>query len=373
MSKNLSITKQYNLNGPINIYRLENNDTGKIVYIFGDHHINIGNQTKCADDFNVENMNIDTFLFKFFKENNETLFDFFYEDFTDVNPMDTEHQKNWNIKERKYTNMYFSSILMNVYNNINLIDNKIHVSKNLPNLRFHYFNFRNTLVNFIGYTTHKVYNLVNNDNYDIVIEHLTFFASKFDESLIYLKSDENKFINKIKYKYNDLKLGKKMIKLYNENIIKYGESINKMIIDTINYIKKTPKLKLREISDEEKYDLRKIIHVNLNKIDDEIITLFAFTTDLYLIRRLLDKDYIKNCIIYTGTAHMTNIIHILIKHFNYNITHVAKKDENMTVKKIQKTFNKSINNYKNKKQLNDIVNNDNFQCANLFDFPDNLL
>ena len=36
---NQSITQRYNINGPVNIIRLTNND--KLVYIFGDHHIPI--------------------------------------------------------------------------------------------------------------------------------------------------------------------------------------------------------------------------------------------------------------------------------------------------------------------------------------------
>ena len=54
----------------------------------------------------------------------------------------------------------------------------------------------------------------------------------------------------------------------------------------------------------------------------------AFLTDLYFIRRFITKDYIKNGIIYTGSAHLCDITYILTKYFNFKITNIFYKHNN---------------------------------------------
>jgi len=41
--------------------------------------------------------------------------------------------------------------------------------------------------------------------------------------------------------------------------------------------------------------------------------------DSYFLRRLLDKDYIKNSIVYTGNIHNTDYLHFLVKNYDYKI------------------------------------------------------
>jgi hypothetical protein len=68
----------YNINGPINVVRLEGkiNKIKKVIYVFFDIHIDVNNQTKC-DDF--EAIDIVTYLAKEFKENSDKEIDFFME------------------------------------------------------------------------------------------------------------------------------------------------------------------------------------------------------------------------------------------------------------------------------------------------------
>ena len=51
------------------------------------------------------------------------------------------------------------------------------------------------------------------------------------------------------------------------------------------------------------------------------MNLSCVITDLYFLRRFLDKKYIKNGIIYTGSSHMIDLIYLLTKYFNYELTH----------------------------------------------------
>ena len=54
-----------NINGPINIIRIENKKLGKIVYLLGDYHEEELQQAKCTD---IEAIDIDKLIYKFFSE-----------------------------------------------------------------------------------------------------------------------------------------------------------------------------------------------------------------------------------------------------------------------------------------------------------------
>lgn len=43
--------------------------------------------------------------------------------------------------------------------------------------------------------------------------------------------------------------------------------------------------------------------------------------DIYFLRRLLDKDYITNVVSYTGGLHSSFYVYILVKYFNFDVTH----------------------------------------------------
>ncbi|RYX78189.1 hypothetical protein EON71_01310 [bacterium] len=45
--------------------------------------------------------------------------------------------------------------------------------------------------------------------------------------------------------------------------------------------------------------------------------------DTYTLRRILDKHYVTNGIIYCGAAHSINYIYFLVKYFGFNITHAS--------------------------------------------------
>ena len=45
--------------------------------------------------------------------------------------------------------------------------------------------------------------------------------------------------------------------------------------------------------------------------------------DLYFVKQFLDKDYITNSISYTGIDHSVHVLYILVKYFNFNITHIS--------------------------------------------------
>ena len=57
-----------------------------------------------------------------------------------------------------------------------------------------------------------------------------------------------------------------------------------------------------------------------NDLRDKIYLLYGTITDIYFLRRFLDKDYIKNVLTYCGRNHALNYIYFLVKYFNFKIT-----------------------------------------------------
>lgn len=62
----------------------------------------------------------------------------------------------------------------------------------------------------------------------------------------------------------------------------------------------------------------------LDKIHENLeIQIFSALTDIFFLRRFLEKDYVTNGIAYTGAAHSVNYIYMLIKYFDFKITHYS--------------------------------------------------
>jgi hypothetical protein len=100
-----------------------------------------------------------------------------------------------------------------------------------------------------------------------------------------------------------------------------------------------------------------------------ITTFFAWVTDFYFLRRFLDKKYITNGIAYNGAIHSIHFAYILVKYFDFEITHVfASEETNM------KKLNNIIKNSQYNKKLEFIFYPTSInQCINMKNFPKNLL
>lgn len=73
----------------------------------------------------------------------------------------------------------------------------------------------------------------------------------------------------------------------------------------------------------DKNDFLKVAHyiiIEFHNIKNLCFNIFIIITDLFFIRRFLDKDYITNGILYTGMAHMNNILYLLVKYFDFNLS-----------------------------------------------------
>lgn len=145
--------KKYNINGLINIFRLENDN--KIIYLFGDSK-NI-NMTKCIN--NHKNINSDTFFIKYFKTYKNEIINFFI-------PNTKNYFINKNIKFYYFNFVdfdYYNLFIGKYYNNFDLLFNELQTLiidlDILINKTKEYINFSKNLFKFDNL---KIQNIFNN-------------------------------------------------------------------------------------------------------------------------------------------------------------------------------------------------------------------
>lgn len=355
-----SLTKTYLINGPNNVVRLQNKD--KILYIFGDVHYHPENQYECKYSNTYDSIDIDKLLLRFIKTTDKRV-DFFIE----------QESIDFKLKPYlEYRNNYINQVRKLFQTN------EIFINKKKSLCKFHYTDIRNSLISkeFIDF-------IYDNDDYNIIpymYEKLDNFTNTVNYiysniSGLYhdIKKKQNKLINKILGKYKNDNI-KKIIKKIFDNIV-----IKNLII-TINNINALRKMILNNklLLSQNIITLKYInIQYQMMVLYKNIIFLIkriAMTiTDLYFIRRFLDKNYITNSILYTGALHLENILYILVKYFNFEVTNIYYNNNyNFNKIKNKKNINTNFKYLEElSKKLRNIKNNHAVQCINLFDFPDN--
>lgn len=360
----------YMINGPNNAIRLTNND--KILYIFGDVHLDENMQTECPFNDEYDSIDLDMLLFKFMKNEKKREFDLF-----------TEIYNTSLIPESNNTNRqkYIHKISKLFKNNINIINNKILTNRKYNNFRFHYFDIRNAFdvwYQIIDY--HYIYFNFPYDEYacnnikDVTLTLLTNLINFKD----YIRKDtENKILNKILNKYENKNIKKIINKIYKEIFIKQLSILiknSKELINLINIIldKSYNKIACNWHTAGKFINIAKPIFIKFEDHKNDIMNLLTLLTDLFFIRRFLDKSYIKNGILYTGLAHFADITNLLTTYFDFKITNVYytnKLYQNKLTKMKTNTFLylNTLTQYYLQYDNNFKIN----QCVNLLDFPEN--
>ena len=96
----------------------------------------------------------------------------------------------------------------------------------------------------------------------------------------------------------------------------------------------------------------------------KMLIIYTRLIDLFFLRRFIDKDYITTAISYTGYYHSSTYIYMLIKYFNFKITHIAESEE----KNIDKLHNSAKSDTLYKFQYN-ITPPSITQCCDISHFP----
>lgn len=421
MNKTNPITDP-NLNmvsGPVNVMRLEGNVNGikKVIYLFMDYHMNVDSQTQCSNVFSQDVQKF--FTNNFYDLSNNTNGNQMYDFFVEVYPSelaDNKYRQGINGKDHKEKYIeevvkFFRKIF-----NYDAKKNKVTVNKFFKNVRLHYIDIRDyykhNVHNQVTYMNGIAHQFMINDYIDLerldeIIKlmelmrtHLEFvidILAKSKHKSLKMKIIKENFngpldvdainylANKIKtsYKHNNVK--KVMLALINDTINNFESSI-KEIDDAINefneYYDDIYKSNNRLVKDENtsyiySYGLslstvRQMI-VNIanrvdNLVDEKFVEFFARFTDIYFLRRFLDKDYITNAITYTGALHSNTYVYTLVKYFNFQITHASYSkisDMKKLTNKIKKRSLMGIQEL----ILPEVFN----QCSNLTDFPADFL
>ena len=355
-----SITKKYLINGPVNVVRLTNGS--KILYIFGDYHIETNNQNECIYN-NLDTIDIDKLLLLFMKSNKKDRYDIFCEMYED---MYTDLHINFKTKQLNYKKRYIDNVVKLFQNN---------VKDKYKNFRFHYTDIRDSLLIYnILYDYFKLYiynTKFNGRVYILLFKELKELILSFIKLL-----NNNKFIIKILNKYNNLKIKKQILKIY-KYIYSYCKEAINLIDNLIKFITNNLMNKYIEIYYINIYENTKnnnYIIITVNKINEIISYIGVLIVDLYFIRRFLDKNYINNVILYVGGLHLVNISYLLVKYFKFKITNVNYINQPINLNKYilelsNKDILKNISNLEN--MLINSKNNQIYQCTDLLNFPDN--
>lgn len=358
------------INGPVNCVRLEGkiNNVKKVVYVYFDWHLPHNMQKRCED---IRAMDIKQYFAQEFDKltNSDKYIDFFLEMFPSH-----IHDKS-NFKE-----IYLDEVrdLFNKSFNYDPSKNIVGVSKEFPNIRLHYFDIRDYIFidlfdTYRAIKDHFMDSIYHNKNlssysFERLTDGLKILGGKL--ALVYKmiykgeklpKTHKNMIPQNLddmaKYTSNDkIALGinyfKKSINRYEntENKKKINSYLNNeipgffgAIFEIINYLIDAIEKYKKSTENVNYYSLRCIdndtvrghyfedaipfvanVHINIIKLGNLIVNLFAFLTDIVYFRRLLDKEYITNSIVYTGAKHGAHHIYFLIKYYDFKITHYDK-------------------------------------------------
>jgi hypothetical protein len=377
------------INGPLNVVRLEGkiNKIKKIIYVFFDIHLDVGNQTKC-DDF--EAIDIANYLAKEFKRINGKEIDFFMEGRTS--------ELDLFLKDMHFKDKYIAEVIKFFTQNFK--------KNNFDNVRFHYIDIRDFFTEQLD-KIYQVNNLIlenlsqsNYQSIDQLISNFKLIQEYHNQIIAMIKNNGNhddndknqinknmpKYIKKLSEKYANKDV-KEKIKIFRYIIVDKLEKQNEIIDKIIVVLTKFQKV---ASSSFDEFGRRKIIDDLVNDknklpsyfIDEtpymrdltelykqlqyENLQSFSLLMDSYFMRRFCDKDYIHNAISYTGSAHSMAYINFLCNQFDFDITHVAKASEPIDVinKKLKAKFDYiGFAKYFFPKTLS--------QCVDISDFPKN--
>lgn len=395
------------INGPINTIRVEGmvGTEKKILYLFCDFHEHINEQTKCPT---IRNIDISNYLSEIFlndaNDPNSDIKDFFLEI---QNKYYTDTKLN--IDKKIYIMQLFDFFIKSF--KIDPKKNKVMMSDVFKKTRFHLLDIRdfffisnyprNLKQNFNQHIKNKstlnsqYLNLIKNDLNLIKKQTIFFYDSlvngeKIQNQDVIEPSYENKYykiVDKIRNKYSHPEI-KIIINNIIENEVKsYFRDALKIIEDIFIYIndfeeknKNTNLDSFRTLSlNNDKYDPyyyypnSREIEIFIFDIENYLSNLILVTinigtiiTDIYFIRRYIDKNYVKKGIVYTGLAHSINYLYILVKYFDFKVT-----DADYLNKDIQ-NVEQEIKKINDPQRIGFIFTPPYLlQCSNLSNFPSN--
>ena len=211
--------------------------------------------------------------------------------------------------------------------------------------------------------------------------------NKYINNIDDIKKNFNKLINKWNSentKNITIKFFKSLLTYYHDEALKHYKFILKEIeklqkMNESNFFNNNPyKLKKTNyghyhapMMPYERMKYFKDFYKSCNELQHILLHFHSFLTDLYFSRRFLDKSYITNGILYCGAFHGANIISLLIKEFDFKITHASHlkqsiEESNKLIHSIEKNSDLILK--VQELTYPDVI----YQCSSLEGFPENL-
>lgn len=254
----------------------------------------------------------------------------------------------------------------------------------IDKLMINFYNMKHHLLFIKNHLNHIIYNKKNikeNITINSNEEHIKKDIINYNNNLLVNEKRMEKYSNKIFKKYKNDSVKKKLL---NSDLL---SDLFKFIDSSINNIEYCIKkiFKIKKELEIDNFELNKKlifghgygrdyikimkflfkIKIKYECISDISDNVFVHLTDLYLLRRLLDKDFITNGIVYTGMMHTTNYLYYLVKDFDFKITNSSYSKVNID------KLNDLILNIK-RKDIDQYVLKPQFsQCSDMSNFPDN--
>lgn len=411
-------TEKLFVSGPVNTVRLEGKigNIKKVLYTMFDFHIDIQSQTQCEY---IRAKHITSYLVEQFDRvtGSDKMYDFFLEIYPET--LTTEPateitlKYGWAIQE-----LFKKSFVYNPEKS------KVVESKIFPNVRFHYIDIRAyikaeidkiffSLGNYIenmyhnkNVTTYDIDNILDSINmsishlkiiYDLLYgtdsfnkikkEHMPLIPTtyksleKYTTNVVY---DINKIIiTKIikEHKYENVKnvinnyvntdLKEQFYRIFNnlDQLYKYLQAIKKELgkPNTLSIKSKaTDNTDYYTYWRDNRSEVNTVseIHNQFDLISEIEQDIMVNLVDLYFLRRFLNKDYITNATIYTGALHSLFYIYILVKYFDFKVTHASYLG--VDISEINNIIKKSPSSFTLSKYFYPTNFN---QCSDLTNFP----
>lgn len=347
------------INGPINIIRLTNGK--KVVYLMGDIHAPMERQTKSSD---LSSLSIVQYLDQFIKQtqNSPITYDIMIEQpfGNNISEQIDERMENVKSKEMNAAKKYLLEMeqLMAQYfkidpNGSSESKYKI-IQSNQYKVRFHNTNIRDTQTYNILFKTFPALENLNkqrkHNSVTTMIEHLntTIDHVQLNYNELYQTNDaktDNNFTkqmyDKLKTKYNHDDVKNTIMTIINNDLKTSMLEYIQAVQEFISFLEKDDKEYKNKYWDGNRkkqnvsfqhigYQIDPIalpnyvhIHKTIYKLRWHFSTIYCLITDIYTIRRIIDKPYVTNTIAYTGMTHTNQIMYLLIKHFGFQITHLS--------------------------------------------------
>lgn len=414
------MTENKFVNGPINTIRLEGK-VGKInktIYLFLDVHQPVSLQTECDD---IRSRDIDKFLIDNFDREYENNKDQIYDLFLELNPL---YSLRFSPTKQEIKGKYLFGQTNKLFEkSINIKSGKVYQSNQLKNVRLHYGDIReytsrryDRIMNNIFYITGDIwesgrvfykdivellsglkiihaqmtylYEIIYKNRDDVKPKSKVIFTENQKILSKYSEKDYQEIANRLIYKilrsYKNQHVQEKINHVVSHELHHEFKKFFDEIDDTIVFLNDLAnKLEPFENKDINQHLLKQSDNTyfygldNINEIICQINTINEklwntviggvglYLMDLYLLRRILDKDYVTNAIAYTGAAHSLNYIRILVKYFGFEITHYSYlKDQN--IMKAEEKIKQS----KMSEELNELFYAPKLkQCSDLNKFP----